>query len=175
MKKVIRFFLGTGIALSFSLHSHAQLKLYDVLPDSAEKKLLYGIVSLNDIKGDTSFTWYAEALRYYKPNAPLVKALKEKAGQFTLLLFTGTWCHDSQQITPKYFACLEAAGISDSAYSIIATDRDKRTIANLHHVFGVVNVPTIIVLRNGKEVGRIEEYGKTGLPDQELAVIISGL
>jgi hypothetical protein len=175
MKKLKKKFFFVLLLLISAFNTSAQLKLFKVLPDSAEKKLLYGIVSLNDIKGDTSFTWYAEALRYYKPNAPLVKALKEKAGQFTLLLFTGTWCHDSQQITPKYFACLEAAGISDSAYSIIATDRDKRTIANLHHVFGVVNVPTIIVLKNGKEVGRIEEYGKTGLPDQELAVIISGL
>jgi len=158
-----------------ALQSNAQQKLYEVLPDSAEKKLLLGIVTLQDIKGDSSFTWYAEALKYYKPNAALVKAFKEKAGQFTLLIFTGTWCHDSQQIMPKYFACLEAAGISDSAYTIIATDRNKRTVAHLHNVFSVVNVPTIIVLKNGKEMGRIEEYGKTGLPDQELAVIMQGL
>lgn len=175
MKKLKGKFFFVLLMLMSAFYANAQLKLYKVLPDSAEKKLLYGIVTLNDIKGDTSFTWYAEALKYYRPNAPLVKALKEKAGQFTLLLFTGTWCHDSQQIIPKYFACLEAAGISDSSYSIIAADRDKRTIANLHHIFGVVNVPTIIVLKNGKEVGRIDEYGKTGLPDQELAGIISGL
>jgi thiol-disulfide isomerase/thioredoxin len=175
MKKLARFILVLFIALLCSFQSNGQLKLYDVLPDSAEKKLLRGIITLQDIKGDTSFTWYAEALKYYRPNAALVAAFKEKAGQFTLLLFTGTWCHDSQQITPKYFKCLEAAGIADSVCTIVATDRNKKTIAHLHDVFNVINVPTIIVLKNGKEVGRIEEYGKTGLPDQELASIIQGL
>ena len=36
----------------------AQQKLYEVIPDAEEKKLFRGIVSLQDIKGDSSFTWY---------------------------------------------------------------------------------------------------------------------
>jgi thiol-disulfide isomerase/thioredoxin len=175
MKNMTNFFSIVGFALLFSIKSNGQLKLYEVLPDSAEKKLLHGIITLQDMKGDTSFTWYAEALKYYKPNAALVKAFKEKKGQFTLLLFTGTWCHDSQQIIPKYFSCLEAAGISDSVCTIVATDRNKKTIAHLHDIFNISTVPAIIVLKNGKEVGRIEEFGKTGLPDQELAIIMQGL
>ncbi|HSC54829.1 MAG TPA: thioredoxin family protein [Phnomibacter sp.] len=174
MKRTLVFFAVVLLAMQ-ATHTHAQQKLFEVLPDSAEKKLLMGIVALQDIKGDTCFAWYPAALKYYKPNAALVKAFKEKAGQFSLLIFTGTWCHDSQQITPKYFACLEAAGIPETAYTIVATDRHKTTIAHLHSVFQVVNVPTIIVLKNGKEVGRIEEYGKTGLPDQELAGLMQSL
>jgi len=35
-------------------------------------------------------------------------------------------------------------------------------------------VPTIIVLKDGKEIGRVVEYGKTGMFDKELGEIISG-
>jgi hypothetical protein len=37
-----------------------------------------------------------------------------------------------------------------------------------------LNVPTIIVLKDGKEIGRVVEYGKTGMFDKELGEIISG-
>lgn len=153
----------------------AQQKLYEVLPDAEEKKIFRGIVSLQDIKTDSSFTWYKQNLQYYKNNAALVEAFKQKKGQFHLVIFAGTWCHDSQQIIPKYFSCLEEAGIPDSAFTIVATDRNKTTVGNLHQLFGITLVPTVIVMKEGKEVGRITEYGTTGLPDAELAALISAL
>jgi thiol-disulfide isomerase/thioredoxin len=157
-----------------AIASYAQV-LHETRPDAEEGKLLFGIVSLQDIKRDTSFKWYAQTLQYYKPNAALVAQLKAKVGQLHYVLFTGTWCHDSQAITPKYFACMEAAGLPDSALTIIATDRDKKTVAGLHSAFGIVNVPTLIVMKAGKEVGRITEYGSTGLPDAELAEMLGKL
>ena len=164
----------TGLVLA-SQQVFAQQKLYEVLPDAEEKKLFRGIVTVQDIKNDSSFTWYKQNLQYYRNNAALVEAFKQKKGQFQLIIFAGTWCHDSQQIIPKYFSCLEAAGIPDSAFTIIATDRNKTTIGNLHQLFGVSLVPTVIVMKEGKEVGRITEYGKTGLPDAELATLIAAL
>ena len=160
--------------LAFSV-VQAQPSFFEVLPDAEEKKLFRGLVTMADIKNDSSFTWYAQNTKYYKPNAALVAALKAKAGQYHLMLFAGTWCHDSQQIIPKYFRCLEAAGMPDSVITIAAADRNKTTIASLHKVFQVTMVPTIIVMKDGKEVGRITEFGKTGLPEAELAVLIESL
>jgi thiol-disulfide isomerase/thioredoxin len=171
------FYKTIGLALLFSLSlvvSSAQ-KLYQVIPDAEEKKLFMGIITVADIKGDTSFKWYAETLKYYRPNKELVDAFKAKSGQFQLVIFAGTWCHDSQAILPKYIACAEAAGLADSVITIIGTDRQKATLANLHKVFNVTLVPTMIVMKEGKEVGRITEYGNTGLPDAELAALLGKL
>ncbi|MCU0335642.1 MAG: thioredoxin family protein [Chitinophagaceae bacterium] len=154
--------------------SHAQA-LHETRPDAEEGKLLYGIIRLQDIKQDTSFKWYAQTLQYYKPNTALVAQLKARAGQLHYVLFTGTWCHDSQAITPKYFACMEAAALPESAFTIVATDRDKKAVAGLHSAFGISLVPTLIVMKAGKEVARITEYGSTGLPDAELADILGKL
>ncbi len=38
---------------------------------------------------------------------------------------------------------------------------------------GITNVPTIIVLKNGKEVGRVVEYGASGKWDEELASLLN--
>lgn len=167
--------LGLALLLCLSASVGSSQKLYQVLPDAEEKKFLMGIITAADIKGDTSFSWYAETLKYYRPNKELVDAFKAKAGQFQLVLFAGTWCHDSQAILPKYIACAEAAGLADSVITIIGTDRQKTTLANLHKVFNVTLVPTMIVMKEGKEVGRITEYGNTGLPDAELAALMGKL
>ena len=157
-----------------SLHAaRAQQKWYEVLPDAEEKKLYRGLLTVADIKGDTSFTWYQENLKYYKPNAALVEAFRSKAGKFHLMVFAGTWCHDSQAILPKYITCAEAAGLPDSVFTIVGADRQKTTLGQLHKVFNVSLVPTIIVMQEGREVGRITEYGTSGLPDADLAALIS--
>lgn len=165
------------LAIMFSMVAVSSFsqKLYQVLPDAEEQKLFMGIITAADVKADTGFKWYAETLKYYRPNKELVDAFKSKAGKFQLVLFAGTWCHDSQAIFPKYIACAEAAGLADSVITIIGTDRHKTTLANLHKVFNVTLVPTMIVMKEGKEFGRITEYGNTGLPDAELAVLIGKL
>ena len=37
----------------------------------------------------------------------------------------------------------------------------------------VINVPTFIVMKNGKEIGRVVEYGKTGQWDKEIGEVIN--
>jgi hypothetical protein len=37
----------------------------------------------------------------------------------------------------------------------------------------VTHTPTIVVIKDGKELGRLVEYGKTGKWDEELAAIIN--
>ncbi|HYK56211.1 MAG TPA: thioredoxin family protein, partial [Flavisolibacter sp.] len=57
---------------------------------------------------------------------------------------------------------------------LLGVDHNKKTIEHLAEAFGVTNVPTFIVMKNGKEIGRVVEYGKYGMFDKELGEIISG-
>jgi thiol-disulfide isomerase/thioredoxin len=123
------------------------------------------------IINDTAFGWYANTLKYFRPNAEAVSTIKGKTDSMYILLFAGTWCEDSQQILPKYLSTLDAAGLPADRVTIVATDRAKTAVANLHKTFGITNVPTLIMLKHGKEVGRIVEYGSTALMDKELAAL----
>jgi thiol-disulfide isomerase/thioredoxin len=148
------------------------LNLYQTLPDATEKKALVGIISKEAITNDTAFAWYQTNLKYFKLDSGTVQTIRAKKDKIHLVLFIGTWCHDSQQLVPKYFETLKAANVDDSHLTIVGTDRSKKTIAGLHDAFHITNVPTIIVLQNGKEIGRIIEYGSTTFVDKELGEIV---
>jgi thiol-disulfide isomerase/thioredoxin len=179
MKRIIvvsaLLFLLVGFLGAESLMAQSTTQWYETLPDAEEKKILKGFITKQQITNDTTFAWYAINRKYNKPNPDVVAVIKEKAYEFQLVFFIGTWCHDSQQILPKYFAALEAAEYPEHYMTIIACDRDKAGPANIQRPFKVVNVPTVLVMKDGKEVGRIVEFGNTGMVDQELAEIVKKL
>jgi hypothetical protein len=65
------------------------------------------------------------------------------------------------------------AGFSKDRVTLIGVDRSKKTLSHLAEALNVKNVPTIIVLKNGKEIGRVVEYGKYGMFDKELGEVIN--
>ena len=156
--------------LMIAIFSSAQTQ-YEVTNDG--EKILKGIITRDLIAKDTSFKWYGENLAGYKPNEAATNALKSKSNQLQLIVFGGTWCSDTKYILPKLFALTDAATFSQDRITLIGVDRDKKTISHLSEALGVINVPTIIVMKEGKEIGRVVEYGKTGVWDKELGEIIS--
>lgn len=164
------------VSLLAALPVFSQIQ-YEVLPDKQEGKLLKGIISREILESDTSFynRWYAVNFKAYAPNADAVAALKKHSDSLQLIVFMGTWCEDSHFIIPKLFNLLDAAGVPKDKVSLIATDRSKKTIGYLSESLSVTNVPTIIVMKKGKEAGRVVEYGKYGMFDKELAEIINSI
>jgi thiol-disulfide isomerase/thioredoxin len=169
----IVFLLSCSTSKQVSTIVPTPLNLYQSIPDATEKKTLYGLIKKEQLTGDTAFTWYASNLKYFKVDSATVNHIRAKKDKIHLVLFCGTWCHDSQQLVPKYLTTLEAAGFPDEQLTIIGVDRNKQTIGQLSHTFNITNVPTMIVMQDGKEAGRITEYGKTALVDKELGEIIA--
>ena len=91
-----------------------------------------------------------------------------------MIAFCGTWCEDTQSIMPKFFKLQEMSGVPDNNITLFGVNRMKISLGHIAEALGVINVPTIIVMKDGKELGRVVEYGKTGKWDKELADIING-
>jgi thiol-disulfide isomerase/thioredoxin len=162
--------LVAGLML-ISLISSAQTQ-YEVSNDGQDK-ILKGIITRDLIANDTSFKWYKPNQAGYKPNEDALNALKTKSKSVELIVFGGTWCVDTKYILPKLFALTDAASFSQDHITLVGVDRNKRTISHLAEALGVINVPTIIVMKDGKELGRVVEYGKTGAWDKELGDILN--
>jgi thiol-disulfide isomerase/thioredoxin len=145
---------------------------FEVLPDKNGEKIFKGIISREVLQNDTSFKWYSENLKGYSPNADALASLKKNADSIQLLTFMGTWCDDSHYIIPKFYTLTDAAGFSKDRITLVGVDRSKKTLSHLAEALDIKNVPTIIVMKNGKEVGRVVEYGKYGIWDKELGEII---
>jgi thiol-disulfide isomerase/thioredoxin len=136
-------------------------------------KIFKGLITREDVEKDTSFKWYAQNTKGFTPEKKAVAALKQQKDSIQFITFMGTWCEDSHFIIPRFFLLLDAADYPSSKVTLIGVDRSKKTLDNLSESLNIINVPTIIVMKNGKEVGRVVEYGKSGLFDKELGTIIS--
>ncbi|MBS1737842.1 MAG: thioredoxin family protein [Bacteroidetes bacterium] len=172
MKKI--FTILASYLLVAAVHGQAT---YEVLADSANnnEKMLKGLVTKEDISSEPLFMWYGESQRIYSaPDTAAVNALSRNKNKIYFIIFGGTWCEDTHYVLPKFFKIQEASGFPENRITLFAVDRHKKTLGTIAQAMGITNVPTIIVMENGKEKGRIVEYGKTGKWDKELTEIING-
>lgn len=147
---------------------------YVVISDT-ETKVLKGILTRPVLETDTSFAWFKENRQYGSADAFAVEQFRRKAKKFHLLIFAGTWCHDSQNLLPKLYRLLDKSGYPETRVQLVGVDRKKTAPGDLHLQWKLSSVPTFIVLVNGKEAGRVVEYGHTGNMERELAEIVSRL
>jgi thiol-disulfide isomerase/thioredoxin len=145
----------------------------EIIVESDGTKVLKGFVSRQLLTSDPSFAWFAENQKSYTPNAVALEALKNNKEVLRFLVFGGTWCGDTKFVLPKFYSLADAAGVGQERITLLGVDRSKKTIQNLSEAFNVTNVPTIIVLKDGKEIGRVVEYGTSGVFDKDLGEIIS--
>jgi thiol-disulfide isomerase/thioredoxin len=175
MKKFLSLFVII-VVLAFT-HAQAQTQPpYLVLKDSADDnaKMLVGIIDKSDLQGDTSFKWFAESQQIYPhPDTAAVNAFRNNKDKIYFLFFGGTWCEDTHFILPKFYQVQEAAGFPADRITVFAVDRKKNVTGNIAHALNITRTPTIVVMKDGKELGRLVEYGKTGHWDTELAAIIN--
>lgn len=87
--------------------------------------------------------------------------------------FGATWCEDTHFILPKFYKIQEVSGFPEDHIIVFAVDRKKNGTGNIAHAMNITRTPTIVVMKEGKEIGRLVEYGKTGHWDTELAGIIN--
>lgn len=161
------FFLLLFAVLSLSVMAQAPYTI-TTDPKHPEQKMLVGPITRSLLVQDTAFSWYTPSYQYYTPDEATIAAFKAHP-EVRYLIFGGTWCEDTQTILPKFYKILELAGLPDHQASLLAVDRDKKTIGMLAETLQVTLVPTIIAFKDGKEIGRVVEYGTSGTWDKELA------
>ncbi|MBS1578135.1 MAG: thioredoxin family protein [Bacteroidetes bacterium] len=168
MKKYLVF-----VALLFSCTT--QHKVAYQTTQNGEEKILTGYINRKVIETDSSFKWFKENMKLGQTDTNAIKAFSKNKNKFTLIVFGGTWCHDTQFLLPQFYKLIDESHYSEKNITLLAVDENKHTVNNLHTKYAIISVPTFIVLKNGKEVGRVVEYGKYGLVDKELGEIVSKL
>lgn len=148
---------------------------YQVFTDTNGNKALKGIINRSLLVNDSSFQWFIENGKYGEATASAVAAFQKNGSKISLLVFSGTWCEDSHNLLPKFYRLMDKAGFPESKIVLVAVDRSKTAVQQLHVKYQLKTVPTFIVLVNGKEVGRVEEYGKTGYMEKELGEIVAAI
>jgi thiol-disulfide isomerase/thioredoxin len=166
MKKLL------SIALLIAIAGSAFAQTPEESRDASGNKVLKGFLTRQQLATDTSFAWFARNQEGYVPEQNALQAMRSNRDSINIIAFGGTWCGDTKYILPKFFVLADAAGLSPDRITIVGVDHDKKTIQHLSEAFGITNVPTIIVMKNGRELGRVIEYGHAGMFDKELGEIL---
>jgi thiol-disulfide isomerase/thioredoxin len=147
---------------------------YEVSNDAkTASKVLKGLLACTDIENDTSFKWFKENMKLGQADVAAVSTFGKNGSKFQMVVFASTWCDDSQNLLPVFYRLVEKSGYPDSSITLIGVDRPKTTLYNLHNAFHITDIPTFIVMKDGKEIGRVVKYGKYGQIDKELGEIVS--
>ncbi len=163
------------IAVVTAFSSFAQVQ-YEVSKDPENGlKTLKGILSRDILLNDSAFKWMKNDISWYKPNAGCVANLTPVKDTIQLLVFIGTWCEDSHIVLPQLLKLLDQVKFPANRLTIIGVDRKKQTLGSLSEALHVTKAPSILVMKGGKEIGRVEEFGKYGAYDMELAEVLANV
>ncbi len=114
---------------------------------------------------------YAHAAQVYKPDATKIAALKAVSVDTEIRVYFGTWCLLCKQVVPSLIRSVEVAGNPKIKVTYTGVDEDllqpETEIARDH----ITKTPTILVLRNGVEMGRIEEKPATTVEGDIAAIL----
>lgn len=122
---------------------------------------------------ETVPVWRAE-MEAYTPEAKAVAALKTIDTDTQVTLIFGTWCGDSKHYVPRLIRALKEAANSHLQVKLVGVDNQFHEPVDTVQPRQLTNVPTIIVERNGREVGRIVETPAVDSLEQDLADLLNG-
>ena len=136
-------------------------------------KMLLGPQTKNQFQKSPYSDWYVREHDEYAIDKKKVEELKkEKLSSYSMIVVLGTWCGDSHREVPRLMKILESLNYPEQKLTIIAVNRKKEAPGGEEGVYNIQRVPTIIVQKYGKEIGRIIESPASGYLERDLLEII---
>lgn len=109
-----------------------------------------------------------------KIDSEVARALATVEPGAEVTVFLGTWCGDSGREVPRFWRALdESGGPLPFEVRYIGVDEGKKQPAELVTGNDIRYVPTFIVRREGREVGRIVEESPNGI-EKDLLALLTG-
>ncbi len=140
--------------------------------DQTGQTMFIGRCSFDDISDEASFDWFTMSSNNYNPDQNITEQLKKVLPSCQLYIFMGTWCEDTHNLLPKLYKTMLLSR-SYTNYKMYGVDRNKKSNNKEEEAYKIINVPTIIVMKDGVELGRIVETTKSTI-ESDLLKIIEG-
>jgi hypothetical protein len=134
-----------------------------------------GAVTIEQLRA--SFDWFKRGYEGYAPRPEAVGTLRRAGSDVTLEVFFGVWCGDSRRQVPKLIRTLDSAAVSPARVRLIGLSDTrgeyKRSPGGAERTRLIHRTPTVVVLKDGVEIGRIVETPEESV-EVDLARIVSG-
>lgn len=138
-----------------------------------QEGMLIGEFDKADLEQEAFSKWFNTGYDSFTPSEEAMSTIKDNISDYEIVAFMGTWCGDSKRETPKVFKILNEAGYDMSKLTFYGVNRQKTTTGNIEKEYDLNRVPTVIFLKDGKEVNRFVEYPRESI-EEDFAKIVSG-
>ncbi len=148
----------------------AQSETTETTAPAAQPEMLTGPAERSQLERGAFGEWFNPFYASYRVDESRVDELKPLLKEVDITLFMGSWCGDSKRETPRIYKIFDAV---DKAYDVelITVDRSKTTPQGLEEGKDIKRVPTLILSKDGKELGRIVEYPIESLEADMLKIL----
>ena len=140
-----------------------------------ERPILVGSVTRADLKAPPYAEWFDGAYSRYQPDAATVDRLRPVLAGVSIEAYFGTWCGDSRRQIPRLVRLLDLAGLEEPRLSLTAlSDRAMEFKQSPGHPEAkryIHRTPTMVIVRDGREIGRIVETPALSLEADLLAIL----
>lgn len=134
-----------------------------VVDPKTKSKMLLGYCDKKGLQKGIYGNYFKSQYDVYSPANGYIKKLEEKIDEVEITIVLGTWCSDSQRQVPRFYKVLNEAGYNDKRVKVIAVDKNKEAIVVDIQDMDIKRVPTFIIYKDEKEIGRIVETPKKSL------------
>ena len=175
MKKfLIRIFTLSGLVLATQLYDAQKVIVNREVETQNDGKMLLGNQLKDQFLKEPYSNWYVQEHDEYAVDEKAIAELrKKKINSYNITVFLGTWCEDSHRDFPRLMKILEQVKYPENKLTIIAVNRKKESPTGDEGLYNIQKVPTIIVQKYGKEIGRIVEMPTTGYIERDLVDILN--
>ncbi|WP_312077983.1 thioredoxin family protein [Chryseobacterium sp.] len=174
MKQIIlNTFAATALFFSAQQMNAQKVVVNREVETTDDGKMLLGHQLKSQFLKEPYANWYGKEHDEYALDQNAIKDLRKgKLTSYDIIVFMGTWCEDSHRDFPRLMRILEELKYPDARLTIIAVNRKKESPTGDESVHNIHKVPTIIVQKYGKEIGRIIEMPTTGYIERDLVDIL---
>ncbi len=158
---------------SASTNSPSEIAVETKNTSNMQQGMLVGEFDKADLEQEAFSKWFNEGYNEFNPSAEAMATIKKNISDYEIIAFMGTWCPDSRRETPKVYKILDEAGYDMSKLTFYGVNRQKTTTDNIEKEYDLNRVPTVIFMKDGKEVNRFVEYPRESI-EEDFAKIVSG-
>ena len=149
--------LIAAVCIIFAATSYGQSMNKIVNDTTIDQEVMIDYCDRSGLESSEFGTYYKLEYEDYTVNDSLVKLISKKLRKYDITIVFGSWCSDSEQQVPRFYKILDHTKFKDSHLKIIAVNRSKSTMEIDIEDLNIERVPTFILYKKGKEMGRIVE------------------
>ena len=119
---------------------------------------IIGVFERKELSNNPHAEWFNQNYSDYNLDKETLNKLKPLFKDIEITVFMGTWCSDSRKEIPVFFKLIDKLKINENSIELIGMTLEKTTPDSLELDQNLINVPTFIFKKDGKEINRIVEF-----------------